>query len=139
MRSRVRPVDAAGTAAGPNALRGSGPNRKHAFEYALTSGFSRSPERPYLHYVVMPSPIGVADLCAGDCHAAIDDRLDAASSRAYDEMTSVDFEKATVTNAIYTVKKVRLDDVFWSKFEFLTPPKSKYLYQPKSERDQKPR
>src|SRR5476649_1055369 len=29
------------------------------------SGFSRSPERPYLHYVVMPSPIGVADLAAG--------------------------------------------------------------------------
>ena len=24
------------------------------------SGFSRSPERPYLHYVVVPSPIGVA-------------------------------------------------------------------------------
>jgi len=27
VRSRVRPVDAAGVAAGPNALRGSGPNR----------------------------------------------------------------------------------------------------------------
>ena len=26
------------------------------------NGFSRSPERPYLHYVVMPSPIGVAGL-----------------------------------------------------------------------------
>jgi hypothetical protein len=34
------------------------------------NGFSRSPERPYLHYVVMPSPIGVADLSAGVCHAA---------------------------------------------------------------------
>src|SRR5689334_20461104 len=27
------------------------------------NGLSRSPERPFLHYVVMPSPIGVADLC----------------------------------------------------------------------------
>src|SRR5262249_60968791 len=26
------------------------------------NGFSRSPERPYLHYVVMPSPILDADL-----------------------------------------------------------------------------
>lgn len=25
------------------------------------NGFSRSPERPYLHYVVMPSPIGGTD------------------------------------------------------------------------------
>jgi hypothetical protein len=40
VRSRVRPVDAAGMAAGPNALRGSGPNRKHAFEYALTQAGS---------------------------------------------------------------------------------------------------
>ena len=36
------------------------------------SGFSRSPERPYLHYVVMPSPIGVADLAAGLPYAASD-------------------------------------------------------------------
>ena len=35
MRSRVRPVNAAGVAAGPNALRGSGPNRSHALERAL--------------------------------------------------------------------------------------------------------
>jgi len=35
VRSRVRPVDAAGVAAGPNALRGSGPNRSHALESAL--------------------------------------------------------------------------------------------------------
>ena len=28
------------------------------------NGFSRSPERPYLHYVVMPSPISVAGLSA---------------------------------------------------------------------------
>src|SRR5229473_4160147 len=33
------------------------------------SGFSRSPERPYLHYVVMPSPIG-ANLSTGVPHAA---------------------------------------------------------------------
>jgi len=35
VRSRVRPVDATGVAAGPNALRGSGPNRSHARESAL--------------------------------------------------------------------------------------------------------
>src|SRR5258705_2227132 len=34
------------------------------------NGLSRSPERPYLHYVVMPSPIGVADQSAGVSHAA---------------------------------------------------------------------
>jgi hypothetical protein len=27
------------------------------------NGFSRSPERPYLHYVVMPSPIGGVPIC----------------------------------------------------------------------------
>jgi hypothetical protein len=36
------------------------------------SGFSRSAGQPYLHYVVMPSPIGVADLAAGPAHAASD-------------------------------------------------------------------
>jgi len=40
--SCVRPVDAARMAAGPNALRGSGPNRKHAFEDASTQ--ARSPD-----------------------------------------------------------------------------------------------
>ena len=34
------------------------------------SGLSRSPEQPYLHYVVMPSPIGMADLPANRPHAA---------------------------------------------------------------------
>ena len=29
------------------------------------NGFSQSPERPYLHYVVMPSSIGVTDLAGG--------------------------------------------------------------------------
>jgi len=43
VRSRVRPVDAARVAAGPNALRGSGPNRSHAFEYALTQAGSPDP------------------------------------------------------------------------------------------------
>jgi hypothetical protein len=58
VRSRVRPVDAARIAAGPNALRGSGPNRfTRTRKCDDPSGFSRSPERPYLHYVVMPSPI----------------------------------------------------------------------------------
>src|SRR5471030_1657530 len=61
-------------AAGPNALRGSGPKQNHALWKRCVdpSGFSRSPERPYLHYVVMPSPIGVADLSAGLPHAASD-------------------------------------------------------------------
>jgi len=35
VRSRVRPVDAARIAAGPNALRGSGPNRLHALWRAV--------------------------------------------------------------------------------------------------------
>ena len=72
VRSRVRPVSAAGMAAGPNALRGSGPKQNGAlWKWCVDpSGFSRSPERPYLHYVVMPSPIGVADLAAGLPHTA---------------------------------------------------------------------
>src|SRR4249920_3426104 len=59
-------------AAGANALRGSGPKQKRALKKACVdpSGLSRSPEQPYLHYVVMPSPIGVADLSAGARHAA---------------------------------------------------------------------
>jgi hypothetical protein len=43
VRSRVRPVDAAGVAAGSNALRGSGPNRSHALESALTQTGSPNP------------------------------------------------------------------------------------------------
>src|SRR5262249_32618867 len=39
----VRPVDAARMAAGPNALRGSGPNPKHAFEDAMTLAGSPDP------------------------------------------------------------------------------------------------
>ena len=72
VRSRVRPVGAAGMAAGPNALRGSGPKQNGALVKACVdpSGLSRSPERPYLHYIVMPSPIGTADLSAGVPHAA---------------------------------------------------------------------
>jgi hypothetical protein len=48
------------------------PNKlAHFGRGALTqAGFSRSPERPYLHYVVVPSPIGVADLAAGLRHGA---------------------------------------------------------------------
>jgi hypothetical protein len=63
-----------GMAAGPNALRGSGPKQKRALFKACVdpSGFSRSPEQPYLHYVVMPSPICVAGLAAGLSHAASD-------------------------------------------------------------------
>jgi len=63
-----------GVAAGPNALRGSGPKQKRALKKMCVdpSGFSRSPERPNLHYAVMPSPIYVADLAAGLPHAASD-------------------------------------------------------------------
>ena len=43
MRSRVRRVGAADVAAGPNALRGSGPNPSHAFGYALTQAGSPDP------------------------------------------------------------------------------------------------
>src|SRR5262245_57215461 len=43
VRSCVRPVCAARMAAGPNALRGSGPNRNHAFEDALTLAGSPDP------------------------------------------------------------------------------------------------
>jgi hypothetical protein len=73
VRSRVRPVSAAGMAGGPNALRGSGPNQNRALWKRCVdpSGLSRSPERPYLHYVAMPSPIGV--LAAGLPHALAPD------------------------------------------------------------------
>src|SRR6516164_9445228 len=43
VRSCVRPVDAARMAAGPNALRGSDPNRKHAFKDAMTQAGSPDP------------------------------------------------------------------------------------------------
>ena len=43
MRSCVRPVCATDVAAGHNALRGSGPNRKHAFKEALTHTGSPDP------------------------------------------------------------------------------------------------
>ena len=43
VRSRVRPVCAARVAAGPNALRGSGPNPSHAFKDALTLAGSPEP------------------------------------------------------------------------------------------------
>lgn len=58
--------------AGPNALRGSSPKQNGAlWKWCVDpSAFYRSPERPDLHYVVMPSPIGVADFAAGLPHAA---------------------------------------------------------------------
>jgi hypothetical protein len=71
VRSRVRPVDAACMAAGPNALRGSGPNPTRAFEDALTpAGSPDPPERSCLHYVVVPSPIPYDFLPAVDSYAA---------------------------------------------------------------------
>ena len=53
-------------------LCGSGPKQNRALWKRCVdpSGFSRSTERPYLHYVIMPSPIGLADLAAGLRHAA---------------------------------------------------------------------
>src|SRR5438552_15355732 len=42
-------------AAGHNALHGSGPNQKHAFQRCVDPhGLSRSPDRPCLHYLVCP-------------------------------------------------------------------------------------
>src|SRR5262249_50253035 len=43
VRSCVRPVLCGGEAAGHNALRGSGPNHKHAFKHALTQTGSPDP------------------------------------------------------------------------------------------------
>ena len=52
--------------AGPNALRISGPNRWLALRRAMTQTDSPDPpERPYLLYLVMPSPMGGADLSDG--------------------------------------------------------------------------
>jgi hypothetical protein len=73
VRSRVRPVDAA---VRPLALMLCADRvpivSAHFWKCDDPNGFSRSPERPYLHYVVMPSPIGIADLSGGVCYAAID-------------------------------------------------------------------
>jgi hypothetical protein len=57
----VRPVSAVRMTAGHNALRGSGPGQKPAFDDALahvagTCGLSRSPDRPALHYVLFALP-----------------------------------------------------------------------------------
>src|SRR5262249_48275563 len=58
VRSCVRPVLYGGEAAGHNALRGSGTNSKARIQRcADPNEFSRSPDRPCLHYVVMSSPI----------------------------------------------------------------------------------
>ena len=46
-----------GCAAGPNALRIGSQSKPRTLQCADPSGFSRSPERPFLHYVVMSSPI----------------------------------------------------------------------------------
>ena len=91
VRSRVRPVDAACMAAGPNALRGSGPNPSHAFKYALTQAGSPDPrndricitsscdssdlDRPTFHDAREPQPFrtmlsGVSD----DSHCSNDEQ-----------------------------------------------------------------
>jgi hypothetical protein len=52
-------------------LRGSGPQQSRTLRRSvLTQRALPIPERPYLHYVVVPSPIGAADLSAGVVHAA---------------------------------------------------------------------
>jgi len=62
VRSCVRPVDAARTAARPNALRGSGPNPKHAFECAMSQ--AGSPD-PWNDCVCITSLCRQLRLCAG--------------------------------------------------------------------------
>jgi hypothetical protein len=70
VRSRVRPVTAAGMAAGPNALRGSGPNRKLALESALTQAGSPDPRNDRICITSSCPRQFVADLAAGLPHAA---------------------------------------------------------------------
>ena len=57
VQSCVRPVNAAYVAAGPNAIRGSGPNHKRALvKRPDPNGFSRPSVRPILHYVTFTPP-----------------------------------------------------------------------------------
>ncbi len=57
VQSCVRPVDAAYVAAGPNAIRGSGPNHKRALvKRPDPNGFSRPSVRPILHYLTFTLP-----------------------------------------------------------------------------------
>jgi hypothetical protein len=56
--------------------------------------------------------------------SAGDDISDAVSSRISDEMLAVKFKRATEIQAIYTIKSVRLNEVPWSRLEFVTPPKT---------------
>ncbi len=57
VQSCVRPVDAVLMTAGPNAIRGSGPNQKRALvKRRDPSGFSRPSVRPILHYVTFTPP-----------------------------------------------------------------------------------
>ena len=58
VRSCVRPVCAAVKPLAIMLCAGRVPIRSSHSRCADPSGFSRSPERPYLHYLVMPSPIG---------------------------------------------------------------------------------
>ena len=62
VRSRVRPVSAGRLAAGPKcSARSRSQSKAPIWKCDDPNGFSRSPERPYLHYVIMRLPIGVAD------------------------------------------------------------------------------
>ncbi len=57
VQSCVRPVDAVLMTAGPNAIRGSGPNHKRALvKRPDPNGFSRPPVRPILQYLTFTPP-----------------------------------------------------------------------------------
>ncbi len=57
VRSCFRPVCAAGLAAGHNAMRGASQSLARTSKCDDPNGFSRSPDRPCPHYVIMSSPI----------------------------------------------------------------------------------
>jgi hypothetical protein len=59
VRSRVRPIECGRCSCWPQCSSRNGSQSKAGhLECDDPNGFSRSPERPHLHYVVMPSPIG---------------------------------------------------------------------------------
>jgi hypothetical protein len=52
-------------------------------------------------------------------------QIDRNSSLWHKALTELDFQPANIARTVYTLKDVRLQDVSWSQFEFITPPKSK--------------
>ena len=61
VRSRVRPVSAAGWPLALCSARSGSQSKARTRKCDDPNGFSRSSERPYLHYVILPLPIGVSD------------------------------------------------------------------------------